>query len=105
MKLSEINNMLDTTGYPVAYLAFPKNKCPTMPYIIWQEYGTNNISADNIVWVSFRKIQIDLLTAQRDEAVEENVQKTLNKAGIYWTKETGYDDTEKYTRITYECEV
>lgn len=105
MKLKDIKTMLKTTGFPVAYQSFPAEQCPEMPFIVWQETGTHNFGADNRVWSSARILQIDLFTAKRDEESEEILQNVLNNTDIFWTKETGYDVDEKFTRITYECEV
>lgn len=46
MTLKDFGDLLATSGLPVTYLAFPADDCPEMPFITFQEVGSNNFSAD-----------------------------------------------------------
>lgn len=105
MTLNEFNQLLQTTGFPVAYLAFPADEPAPMPFIVYQEVGSDNFGADNIVWNSAMRIQIDLLTAKKSRTMEETLEAVLTNAGIYWDRESGYDDGEDYFRTTYDIEI
>lgn len=105
MTLEELHNLLLTTELPVAYLAFPADQAAQMPFIVYQETGSNNTGADNIVWHSARHIQIDLLTRKRDLVTETLLESVLNGAGLFWERVPDYDSDEDYYRVTYEIEV
>ena len=105
MTLAELNTLLATTNLPVAYLAFPAFQAPEMPFIMYQETGSDNFGADNIVWHSAMRIQIDLMTHKKNREIEELLESTLTGAGIYWERESSYDDAEDYYRVTYDIEI
>lgn len=102
MTLAELRTILLTTNLPVAYLAFPADQAPAMPFLVYQETGSDNFGADNVVWHSAMRVQIDLLCKQKSRATEELVETTLTNAGIYWEREVDYDSDETYYRSTYD---
>ena len=105
MTLEKFNSILCETGLPVAYHTFPVGECPDMPFIVYEDIRAHNFGADNKVWHSQRRLQVDLLTSRKDVSSEKKLEDVLNQNDIYWTRESGYDDSEKHFRITYECEV
>lgn len=105
MTLTEFNAILKTTGLPVAYLAFPAEKCPAMPFITYQETGSNNFGADGKVFQKVRTMQIDLFTKQKSPAIEDLLENALDEAGIFWNKYQTVEDTESCQRYTYETEI
>ncbi len=105
MTLAELKTVLLTTGLPVAYQAFPATSAPRMPFIVYQETGSDNFGADNKVWSSASRIQIDLLCAKKDRPTEEALEAVLDTTGIFWERESDYDDSEDCYRITYDIEI
>lgn len=105
MTLDELNTALATTKLPVAYLAFPAKKAPEMPFIVYQETGSDNFGADNIVYHSAMRIQVDLLCKLRSRTTEELLEKALTDNGIFWERVVDFDDDEDFYRVTYECEI
>lgn len=105
MTLAELKTVLAGTQLPVAYQAFPADNPPAMPFIIYQETGSNNFGADNIVWHSAMRIQIDLLCQKKNKTTEALVETALTNAGIYWERESSFDDDEDYYRTTYDVEI
>ena len=103
MTLKEIQELLETSGYPVAYLSFPADKAPSMPFITWQETGSNNISADGHVYKPVRTIQVDLFTRSKDPTAEAALESVFND--FFWNKIQTLDNTEDCQRYTYEIEV
>ena len=103
MTPEEIQTMLAASGFPVTYLAFPADKCPAMPFVTWQETGSNNVSADGIVYQPVRQIQVDLFTAGKDWDAEAALEQALD--GIFWNKIQTLDDAEACQRYTYTFEV
>ena len=103
MTPKQIQDMLKASGFPVAYLAFPADKCPAMPFVTWQEVGSNNVSADGIVYKPVRTIQIDLYTAEKDWNAEAALEGAI--ADYFWNKYQTVEDNEACQRYTYTIEV
>lgn len=105
MSLSEFYAILRSTGLPVAYLAFPADNCPEMPFITYQETGSDNFGADGKVYKKVRMIQIDLFTARKEPATEEILEDVLDEAGIFWNKTQTVEENESCQRYTYTFEI
>lgn len=105
MSPAEIQTMLEASGFPVAYLAFPADDCPSMPFIVWQETGSDNISADGVVYQPVRIIQADLFTADKDWAAEAALENALALSELFWNKIQTLEDEEACQRYTYTFEV
>ena len=102
MTLAQLKTVLAETRLPVAYLAFPAPQAPEMPFIVYQETGSDNFGADNIVWFSGMRIQIDLMCKKKSRTTEELLESTLTGNGIFWERVVEFDDNEDYYRTTYE---
>ena len=105
MTLEELKGTLKSSGFPVAYRAFRENSAPALPFICFQETGSDNTGADGIVWFSARQVDLELYTAFKDPEAENKVEAALTAAGIYYDKFETYIDSEKMYQITYEIEV
>lgn len=103
MTQKQFGDMLAASGLPVAYLAFPADNCPDMPFITFQETGSNNVSADGIVWKKVKIYQVDLFTADKDEKSEEKLENALSD--FFWNKYQTVEDNEACQRYTYTLEV
>lgn len=103
MTQKEFGDILATSGYPVTYLAFPADNCPEMPFITFQETGSNNFGADGVVWQKVKRYQVDLFTAGKDETAEEALESALSS--FFWNKYQTSEDAEACQRYTYEIEV
>ena len=103
MTLAEFATILRTSGYPVAYLAFPANQAPKMPFITYQETGSNNFGGDGKVYKKVRRLQVDLFTAEKDITAEEKLETALDQ--FFWNKNQSVEETENCQRYTYEVEV
>ncbi len=103
MTQTEFGNILKASGLPVAYLAFPADQCPPMPFITFQETGSNNVSADGVVWKKVKIYQVDLFTVGKSEAAEEALENALSD--FFWNKYQTVEDNEACQRYTYTLEV
>ena len=103
MTQTEFGNILAASGYPVTYLAFPADNCPQMPFITFQEIGTNNISADGVVFKKVSIYQVDLYTKDKDPTAEAALESALSE--YFWNKYQSLDENEACQRYTYTIEV
>lgn len=104
MTLAEFGNLLATSGLPVTYLAFPADNCPEMPFITFQEIGSNNFGADGKVYKKVRSMQVDLFTAGKDPVAEEALEAALDN-DYFWNKTQTLDDSEGCQRYTYTIDI
>lgn len=109
MTLPELATILESTGMPVAYYAFPvddqNNPPPDLPFIVYLVTGTNNFSADGIVYHCIQSVQIELYTELKSPENEALVENALTDAGIFWQRSEAYIESEHCWEIIYSIEV
>lgn len=103
MRLEELKTLLETTGMPVTYRAWPENEAPPLPFICYLVAYSNNFGADNRVYHKISHIQVELYTKQKDQSSEDKVENALSS--FYWDKTEEYIDSERCYQILYEIEV
>lgn len=103
MTLEELNELLETTGLPVAYREWPEDSAPPLPFICYLVAYSNNFAADGVVYLPVNHIQVELYTKLKDQATEAKVETAL--AQFVWNKTETYIDTERCYQIMYEIEV
>lgn len=101
--LEMVKNILEATGIPVAYYAFPEEEAPPLPFICYLAAYSNNFIADGMVYCKIDHLQIELYTEVKDLEAEAKVEKAL--ASFVWEKTETYIDSEKCYQILYEIEV
>jgi hypothetical protein len=98
--LSELREILDETGFPVAYSHF--STPPSFPYICYLTTYSSNVFADDVVLHEIDNIQIELYTNKKDLVAEKKVKEVLNQYQLpYETTET-YIETERIYQKIYE---
>lgn len=104
MTMTEIENLLDETRLPYAYLSFNASgkKAVSPPYIVYIFTGTKNIKADNRVYYKADTYRLELYTNTKDTEVESNLEIILNLHNIPWEKDEGYINDQSMFQITYE---
>lgn len=100
----EIAQMIKSIGYPVAYHHFAEGQEPSKPYIVYLYPGSNNFSADGIVYQSVNQIDIELYTENKNLAAEKAVEAVLKEHGFFYEKTESYLETEKMFEVLYEME-
>ncbi len=103
MTLTELRAALETSGYSVAYRAWPEKAAPPPPFICYLVTGSNNLHADGEVFYSTLEVQVELYTRAKEPEVEAKVEAALQ--GFSWEKTEQYIDTERCYMILYEIEV
>lgn len=103
MTLEEIRRVLDTTGYPVTYRAWPEGDAPALPFICYLTPYSDNFAADNGVYLPIDHIRVELYTAVKSRDIEIKVEAALS--WTTWERSETYINSEKCYQITYEIEV
>ena len=100
MKLTELDDILKATGFPVAYSHFSKPQ--KLPFITYVVAYSSNFNADDQVYQEIENIQIELYTLKKDLEAEARVKAVLDANNlVYETSET-YIPSEKLYQKVYE---
>lgn len=105
MTYQEICKMIKETGLPFAYHHFAEGESPEPPFLIFLSSGENNFSADNYMYFSFKKFNIELYTDRKAPETEKKVEEILKKYQIFYNKSEIWIESEKLYEILYEMEV
>lgn len=105
MTEQEVFKIVKAVGYLVAYHHFEEGQEPDKPYIVYLYPGTNNFSADGIVYQDINQMDIELYTEKKNLEAEKRVEAVLKEHGFFYEKTESYLDTEKMYEVLYEMEV
>ena len=100
MTLQELNNILKSTGYEVAYSHF---NTPIKPHFItYLISNSENFIADNKVYKKIDNIKIELYTSIKDLQAEEKLEKLLDENDIAYETDETWIESEKLFQKIYE---
>ncbi len=105
MSYEEINEMMLEMGLPFAYHHFAEGESPNPPFVLFLSPGEDTFSADNRMYFSFKKLNIELYTDRKSPESEHQVEAVLNRYHLYYTKTEAWIESEKLYEILYELEV
>lgn len=92
--------LLKQLNIPVAYQSFKSEQ--KLPYICILQNGSNNIGADNKVYVSDNNYNIELYASNKDFELEKKLEELLNTNEIYWNKSGDIRiEQESMTEVIY----
>lgn len=105
MTFSELFTILNSiTGFDkkVAYRQWPEGQAPELPFIVYYAEGSDNVLADNKVYMPRTKVVIELYSVQKDTISEGLIESALNGNDIPWEKYEEYIESEHMLQISYE---
>lgn len=105
MTTKEVSDMIKGIGVPYAYYQFTKATAKPCPFICFWYPGDNDFVADNKNYSKINRLILELYTDSKDFELEKKVETALNEAGLVYTREEAYIDTERMFQISYESEV
>ena len=65
MNYEEINEMIQEIGFPCAYHHFAEGESPKLPFLIFLSPGEDTFGADNLMYHSFKQLNIELYTDEK----------------------------------------
>jgi hypothetical protein len=98
MTFKQLNTLLKSTGYPVAYYQFEKP--PNIPFIVYMDGGSDVYGDDFSNKITVQNYVVELYTDKKDLTAEGKVESVLNFTGF--NKSENYIDSEKLYQIVYE---
>ena len=105
MSYEEINEMMQEIGLTYAYHHFAEGESPDPPFLLFLSPGENTFSADNLMYHSFKQLDIELYTDRKSPEMEQRVEEIILQHEIYYTKTETWIESEKLYEILYEMGV
>ena len=105
MSYEEIAEMMQEIGLPFAYHHFAEGESPNPPFVLFLSPGENTFGADNLIYFSFKRLDIELYTDEKSPETEQQVEDVLTQHGIYYKKTETWIGSERLYEVLYEMEV
>ena len=106
MTLAELRNILEETGLIVQYRQFSEGQAPELPYLIFYvEDSSLSFKADNTTYSKLQNISLELYTEEKDERLEEELERVLTIHEIDYISYEDYIEDESMYLIQYEITI
>ena len=105
MSHEEVMAMLSELDIPFAYDHFAEGESPEPPFICFLFPGSDNFSADNVVYAAFEELHIELYTDEKDPELEVSVESVLSEHELFWQKTEVWIESEKLYEVLYRMTV
>lgn len=105
MTSKDAYQMTRSMGMPTAYHHFEEGQSPDPPFVVYSFPGTDNFSADGIVYQAVNRLDVELYTDKKDLKAEQRVEAVLRERGFFYGKTETYLASEKMYEVLYEMEV
>ncbi|PWM29656.1 MAG: hypothetical protein DBX48_00615 [Limosilactobacillus fermentum] len=100
--MQDLVSGLKEMEFQVAYSHFAEGEVPKCPYIVVQGMGSDNFSADGIVYHEVEDTNIELYCDKKDLEVEKKISDFLTENKIYYEKTETYIESEKLIQVVFE---
>lgn len=105
MTFKQIAKMIKDIGLPFSYYQFNNDTAVAPPFICYFYTGDNDLLADNSNYQKIENLVVELYTDEKDFANEALIETALNDAGLVYSREESYLDSEKMYMVFYSCGV
>lgn len=73
--------------------------------MVWLFPGTDNFSADGVVYQAIDELNIELYSEEKDPEAEKKIADWLTENGLFFEKQEYYIESEKMIQVIFETEV
>lgn len=105
MTFKEVADMAAAVGIPSAYYQFPNDTPQAPPFLCFIYTGSGDVFADDSNYQKIEGCQFELYTKAKDFDLEAQVEAVLASAGITWSRDEGFLDSERMHMTTYQFDV
>ena len=105
MTYAEVMGMMEEIGIPFAYDHFAEGESPDPPFICFLFPGTENFAADDVVYVEFSNLHIEMYADEKDPELEDRVEAVLNEHELFWNKSEVWIGSERLYEVLYRMTV
>ena len=103
--MDKIVSIINEMNIPFAYDHFAEGESPDPPFICYLLPGSDNFSADGLVYHRWQTVHIELYTDRKDPVTEAAVENVLNKNRIFYNKSEVWIPSEKLYEVIYSFEM
>lgn len=103
--MDKLLEMLREMLIPFAYDHFAEGEAPEPPFLCYLLPGSDNFSADGVVYFKVNEVRIELYTDTKDLSVEQNVEAVLDQHGFFYEKSETWIESEKLYEVLYFFEL
>ena len=104
MTYKQVATMVESIGVPYAYYQFPNGTDQACPFICFYFTGSDDLAADNTNYQRIRPLTIELYT-DKDFALEATVESVLNGAGLVYSRDEAWIDSERMNMVAYATDI
>lgn len=90
---------------PFAYDHFSEGESPDPPFICYLLPGSDNFSADGLVYHKMQTVHIEVYTDRKDLEIETAVETVLDNNRIFHNKSEVWIPSEKLYEVIYSFEM
>lgn len=105
MTFKQVAKMIHDIGLPYSYYQFDNDTAVPPPFICYFYEGGNDVLADNSNYQKVETLIVELYTDDKDFTHEAAVESALNGAGLVYSREETFIDSEKMYEIIFTCGV
>ena len=103
--MDKIVSIINEMNIPFAYDHFSEGESPDPPFICYLLPGSDNFSADGLVYHRLQTVHIELYTDRKDPETETAVETVLDNNRIYYNKSEVWIPSEKLYEVIYSFEM
>ena len=103
--MDDLVNMIQEMDIPFAYNHFAEGEAVEPPFICFLLPGTDNFSADGIVYFKINEVHIEIYTDVKSPVIENKVEAVLDKHGIFYNKTETWIEDEKLYEVLFSFEL
>ena len=103
--MDKVVSIINEMNIPFAYDHFAEGESPDPPFICYLLPGSDNFSADGLVYHRLQTVHIELYTDRKDTETETAVETVLDNNRIFYNKSEVWIPSEKLYEVIYSFEM
>ena len=103
--MDKVVSIINEMNIPFAYDHFAEGESPDPPFICYLLPGSDNFSADGLVYHRLQTVHIELYTDRKDPEIETAVETVLDNNRIFYNKSEVWIPSEKLYEVIYSFEM
>ena len=103
--MDKVVSIINEMNIPFAYDHFSEGESPDPPFICYLLPGSDNFSADGLVYHKLQTVHIELYTDRKDPDTETAVETVLDNNHIFYNKSEVWIPSEKLYEVIYSFEM
>ena len=105
MRMEDLTEIIREMEIVFSYDHFAEGEAPDPPFICYLLPGSDNFAADGGVFYKINEVRIELYTDRKEPEVELQVERVLDKHGIFYNKTEVWIESEKLYETMYSFEM